>query len=57
MKPSAWGYNWVILFLGNTNKALGPAGRGILESQKNIVVSPTGLEPEHDCNGEAQQQL
>jgi hypothetical protein len=58
-KPSAWGYNWVTLFLREINTGTWPSR--LLESQildsKNMVMSPAGLGPKKDCAGKAQQQF
>jgi hypothetical protein len=32
-EPSAWGYNWATLLLGDINTELGPPGWGSLESE------------------------
>jgi hypothetical protein len=32
-EPSAWGYNWATLFLGDINTRSGPLGWGNLESE------------------------
>jgi hypothetical protein len=57
-EPSAWGYNRATLFLGIYIRGAGPPGWGSLESETvKYVVGPTGLGPDNDCAGEAQQQL
>jgi hypothetical protein len=57
-KPSARGYNWVALFLGDINTGTWSSRLG--ESHKrqlNIAVSSAGLRPKSDCSGMAQKQL
>jgi hypothetical protein len=58
MEPSAWGYNWATLFLGDINTGTWPSRLGSLEFERvKYDVSPTGLAPENDCAGEDQQQF
>jgi hypothetical protein len=59
MESSAWGYNWVTLFLGDINMGTCvPQVGGISNLRKqNVIMSHAGLGPENDYAAEGQQQL
>jgi hypothetical protein len=49
-EPSAWGYNWATLFLGDINMATWPSRLIVSNLRKqNVVMSSAGLGPENDC--------
>jgi hypothetical protein len=56
--PSARGYNWATLFLGDINTRTWPSRLGESQMrQQNMAVSFAGLRPKSDCSGKAQKQL
>jgi hypothetical protein len=58
VKPSAWGYNRAMLFLGDINTGTWPSSLRVPKLREyNMVMSPEGLVPENDYAGEGQQQL
>jgi hypothetical protein len=52
--PSAWGYDWATLFLGDINTGRGPPGPISNLRQLNMVMSPAVIGPENECAGEDQ---
>jgi hypothetical protein len=57
-EPSAQGYNWATLFLGDTNMRTWPSRLGESQMrQQNMAVNSAGLRPKSDYSGKAQKQL
>jgi hypothetical protein len=57
-EPSARGYTWATLFLGDINTGTWPSRLGESQMrQENMTVSSEGLRPKSDCSGKAQKQL
>jgi hypothetical protein len=57
-EPSAWGYNWANLFLGDINTRTWPSRLGNLEFETvKYGMNPEELGSQNDYVGEDQQHL
>jgi hypothetical protein len=54
MDPSAWGYNWITLFLGYINTGNWPfkLGEGGGPESEKYILNPVGLGPKNEGTGE-----
>jgi hypothetical protein len=56
-EPSARGYNWTTLFLGDINTGTWPQVGGVSNETVKYGLSSAGLGPRSDSSGKAQKQL